>query len=93
MVNKTWHSYIKQNSVIPGLHRKLEEIDCKADIFITIEYLNYPNCWDNEGFYVLFNSIPVILGHWVGDNEMLCAMELSLRLRRCCLKQESNPDR
>ena len=32
-------------------------------------------------FYVLFNSISVILGRWAGDNERLCAMEPRLRLK------------
>ena len=35
------------------------------------------------GFNVLFNTITVISGTWMGDNERLCAMELpSLRLKR-----------
>ena len=33
-------------------------------------------------FYVLFNSISVISGRCLDDNERLCAMELRLRLRR-----------
>ena len=37
---------------------------------------------DDVRFYVLFNSISVISGRWVDDNERLCAMELHLRLRR-----------
>ena len=32
--------------------------------------------------YVLFNSILVISGRWLDDNERLCAMELRLRLER-----------
>ena len=31
---------------------------------------------------VLFNSISLILGRWLGDNEKLCAMEPRLRLER-----------
>ena len=31
---------------------------------------------DNLQFYVLFNSISVISGQWVNDDEKLCAMEL-----------------
>ena len=31
--------------------------------------------------YVLFNSISVILGQCLDDNERLCAMEFGLRLR------------
>ena len=30
---------------------------------------------DDLRFYVLFNSISVISGQWVDDNERLCAME------------------
>ena len=37
---------------------------------------------DDLRFYVLFNSILVISGRCLDDNEMLCAMELRLRLRR-----------
>ena len=37
---------------------------------------------DDLRFYVLFNSISVILGQRADDNEMLCAMEPRLRLRR-----------
>ena len=32
-------------------------------------------------FYDLFNSISVILGRWMGDNEGLCAMESRFRLK------------
>ena len=37
---------------------------------------------DDLRFYVLFNSISVISGRCLDDNERLCAMELCLRLRR-----------
>ena len=37
---------------------------------------------DDLRFYVLFNSISVISGRCLDDNERLCAMELRLRLRR-----------
>ena len=37
---------------------------------------------DDLRFYVLFNSISVISGRCLGDNERLCAMELRLRMRR-----------
>ena len=37
---------------------------------------------DDLRFYVLFNSILVISGRFSDDNEMLCAMEHRLRLRR-----------
>ena len=37
---------------------------------------------DSLRFYVLFNSISVILGQYEVDNEKMCAMELRLRLRR-----------
>ena len=41
---------------------------------------------DDLRFYVLFNSISVISGRCLDDNERLCAMELRLRLRRFHLK-------
>ena len=37
---------------------------------------------DDLRFYVLFNSITVISGRCLDDNERLCAMELRLRMRR-----------
>ena len=37
---------------------------------------------DDMRFYVLFNSVSVISGRCMDDNERLCAMELRLRLRR-----------
>ena len=37
---------------------------------------------DDLRFYVLFNSISVISGQCLDDNERLCAMELRLRMRR-----------
>ena len=41
------------------------------------------NGWmDDLRFYVLFNSISVISGRCLDDNERLCAMELCLWLRR-----------
>ena len=34
------------------------------------------NGWMDElRFYVIFNSISVVSGRWLADNEMLCAME------------------
>ena len=37
---------------------------------------------DDLQFYILFNSISVVSETWEGDNEMLCAMETSLRFKR-----------
>ena len=37
---------------------------------------------DDMRFYVLFNSVSVISGRCMDDNERLCAMILRLRLRR-----------
>ena len=45
---------------------------------------------DDMLFYVLFNSISVILGLLKDDNERLCAMELRLQLRRFCLERGLN---
>ena len=41
-------------------------------------------------FYVLFNSIPVISGQWMGDNERLCATEPYLQLKRFSPQTELN---
>ena len=37
---------------------------------------------DDLRLYVLFNNISVMSGRCLGDNEMLCAREVRLRLRR-----------
>ena len=37
---------------------------------------------DDLTFYILFDSISIISGRWVGNNERLCAMEPHLRLKR-----------
>ena len=42
----------------------------------------YDGLMDDLRFYGLFNSISVISGLCLDDNERLCAMELRLRLRR-----------
>ena len=39
-------------------------------------------CMDDLRFYVLFNSISVISGRCMGDNERQCAMEPCLRSER-----------
>ena len=40
-------------------------------------------CWMDDMLYnVLFNSISVISGQCLDDNERLCAMELRLGLKR-----------
>ena len=56
---------------------------CMAD-------LDHDGWMDDLRFYVLFNSISVILGRWVDDNERLCAMEPRLRWRRFYLEWGSN---
>ena len=40
------------------------------------------NKMDDLRLYVLFNSVSVISGRFMDDNERLSAMELRLRLRR-----------
>ena len=37
---------------------------------------------DDLRFYILFNSISVISGGWVADNDRLCAVESHLWLKR-----------
>ena len=34
------------------------------------------------GFYILFNSISVMLGRYEDDNEKLCAMEPNFKVRK-----------
>ena len=53
------------------------------------EVTSLPSTWpvvkmdeDDLRFYIHFNSISVILGRCLDDNERLCAMELHLQLRR-----------
>ena len=49
------------------------------------------NGWmDDLRFDILFDSISVISGRWVDDNERLCAMAPRLRLRRFRLERDSN---
>ena len=46
------------------------------------QILDIRNGWvDDFRFNVLFNSISVISGRCLDDNERLCAMELGLRMR------------
>ena len=45
---------------------------------------------DDLRFYIIFNSISVILGQWEDENERMCGMESSLQFRRCGLKRGSN---
>ena len=45
----------------------------------------HPTKWmSNLRFYVLFNSVSVILGRWEVDNERLCAMELFRLEQKLC---------
>ena len=37
---------------------------------------------DDLQFYIIFNSISVLSGRWLADNERLCAMEPLLRSER-----------
>ena len=49
-----------------------------ALITVNTETVNKPNFWgwmDDLRFYILFNSISVISGQCVDDNERLCAVE------------------
>ena len=45
---------------------------------------------DDLRFYDLFNSISVISGRCLDDNERPCAMELHLRLKKCRIERGSN---
>ena len=38
--------------------------------------------WMDDCDFTTFNTISVISGRWVDDNERLCAMEPNLRLKR-----------
>ena len=48
---------------------------------------------DDLRFYVLFNSISVLSGRWANDNELLCAMEPRLQLKKIRLERDSNSGR
>ena len=51
--------------------------------YTKVGYYGWMDGWmDDLRFYVLFNSISVISGRCLDDNERLCAMELRLRMRR-----------
>ena len=54
----------------------------------SLQFLNHESyVWEDDLlFYVLFNSISVIQGRCLDDNERLCAVELCLLLRRFPLK-------
>ena len=61
------------------------------NIIISLHFTTFCRWWmDDLWFYVLFNSISVISGRCLDDNERLCAMELRLRLRRFHLEWGSN---
>ena len=64
-------------SVIPGYKQS-----CKLAIVIDNRDGFMDGWMDDLRFYVLFNSISVISGRCLDDNERLCAMELRLRMRR-----------
>ena len=60
----------------------------------TILYVLPLDGWMNDlQFYILFNSVSIISGWCLDDNERLCAMELRLWLRRCRIERWSNPIR
>ena len=42
---------------------------------------------DDLRVYILLNSISVISGRWADDNERLCVMESSIRLRQYFLER------
>ena len=48
------------------------------------------NGWMTCDFASFSNSISVVPGRWEVDNEMVCAMELRLRLRRFRLERGPN---
>ena len=52
---------------------------------------NSADGWMDLQFYVLFNSISVISGQWIGDNERLCAMKPCLHLKRFSPQAEIEP--
>ena len=61
---------------------------CNFTSFLTVFRSYQDDGWLQLAiFYFLFNSISVISGQCVGDNEWLCAMEPHLRLKDPRLKQ------
>ena len=67
------------SSLLPLITSLLEE---QSHSFGSFPLLRKDGWMDDLRFYVLFNSISVISGRCLDDNERLCAMELGLRLRR-----------
>ena len=62
---------------------KSDKIRSQPGSHVYVDHMNrpYKDGWmDDLQFYVLFNSISVILGRCLDDNERLCAMELRVRL-------------
>ena len=59
-------------------------------ISIALSLKDGPKYLDYLRFYVLFNSISVILGLWTNCNKSLCAMEPRLRLGKFHYKRGSN---
>ena len=52
-------------------------------IHLNMHFMEQTDRWmDDLRFYVLFNSISVITGRCLDDNERQCAMKLRLRMRR-----------
>ena len=61
---------------------RCHEADCSANMH-SLTCPDQMDGWmDDLRFYVLFNSISVISGRCLDDNERLCAMELRLGMRR-----------
>ena len=72
---------------------------CLSIYFICVQKLSfseYPSIWtpnddDDLVFYILFNSIYVILRLWKGDNDGLCAMKIHTVMSWVLPQRDSNP--
>ena len=62
-------------------------ITCNFTSFLTVFQVISGRWMDDLQFYFLSNSISVISGRCMGDNEWLCAMEPHSRLKDARLKQ------
>ena len=58
----------------------------------TMQQTNVHVQWmDDFPFYAILNGSSVISGRWEHDEEKLYAVKPVLRLRRFCIKRDSNP--
>ena len=69
----------------PAMFKMAGSAATALDLFCWLRHF-YNRWMDDLRFYALFNSISVISGRCLDDNERLCAMELRLWFRRFYLE-------